>query len=67
MDFNQLEKRLGVKSFVIEKMYKQGLKMDKEKRDDILRMCTDADYQVKQGKVNDVAALESLVINLIAQ
>ena len=66
-DYLEMEKRLGVKSFVIEKMYKQGLRIDKEKRDRILSMCTDADYLAKRGKINDEAALESLVINLMAQ
>lgn len=67
INFAEMEKRLGVKSFVIEKMYKQGKRIDKEKRDNTLRMCTDADYLAKRGRVNDVAALESLVINLMAK
>ena len=67
IDYNEMEKRLGVKSFVIEKMYKQGKRMSKEKRDDVLRMCTDADYLAKRGKINDVAALEGLVIKLMVQ
>ena len=67
VDFAEMEKRLGVKSFVIEKVYKQGLKMDKEKRNNIIKMCTDADYMAKCGKINDVAALERLVIKLIAE
>lgn len=65
IDFVELETRLGVKSFVIEKMYRQGLRMDKEKRDAILAMCTDADYLAKRGRINNVAALESLVIKLM--
>jgi len=67
INFAEMEKRLGVKSFVIEKMYRQGKNMDKEKRDNILRMCTDADYLAKRGRINDVVALESLVIKLMAQ
>lgn len=67
IDFAEMEKRLGVKSFVIEKMYKQGKRMNKDKRNNILRMCTDADYLAKRGRINDVAALESLVINLMVQ
>jgi len=67
INFAEMEKRLGVKSFVIEKMYKQGIRMDKEKRNQIVRMCTDADYLAKRGKINDVAALESLVIRLMAK
>ncbi|MEX1376099.1 MAG: DNA polymerase III subunit delta [Eubacteriales bacterium] len=67
VNYAEMEKRIGVKSFVIEKMYKQGLRIEKEKRDKILRMCTDADYLAKRGKINDEAALENLVINLMAQ
>ena len=66
VDFNELEKRLGIKSFVIEKMYQQGLKLEKERRDRIIKMCSDADYLAKRGRVNDVAAVESLVINLMS-
>lgn len=65
INFAEMEKRLGVKSFVIEKMYRQGKRMQKDKRDSILRMCTDADYLAKRGRVNDVAALESLVMKLM--
>lgn len=67
IDFDEMEKRLGVKSFVIEKMYKRGQRMNKAKRDDVIRMCADADYLAKRGKINDVTALESLVIKLMAQ
>ena len=66
VDFNELEKRLGVKSFVIEKMYRQGLKIDKEKRDEIIKMCADADYMAKRGRINDVAAVERLVVKLMS-
>ncbi|MBN2879754.1 MAG: DNA polymerase III subunit delta [Clostridia bacterium] len=66
VDYDILEMRLGVKSFVIKKMYSQGLKIEKGKRQEILKMCGDADYLAKRGRINDAAALEKLVINLIA-
>lgn len=66
VDYDELEKRLGVKNFVIEKMYRQGKHMDKSDRTAIIKRCADADYLVKKGKLNDKAAVESLIINLMA-
>ena len=44
---------------------KQGLRIPKDKRMNIIKICVDADYLVKKGKLNGESAVENLIMQLL--
>ena len=61
-NYNSIAQKLGVRSFVISDCIKQSKNFSQEKLVSAIKECSEIDYKIKMGQLNDKLAVETLII-----
>ena len=64
MNLNETTTRMALNPYVAQKMWRQRLKFQNDKLDDIIRKCYYQDIAVKSGELDSDSALEALIASI---